>query len=120
MALLNINESELLEKFVTGSGSGGQKLHKTAMCVYLKHIPTGLDVKCQETRQRESNRYFARKRLCEKIEFSLNKEQSEKQKAIEKIRRSKKKRTRRAKQKILDAKLHQAKRKSMRRKPAID
>ena len=65
MEKLHINEDDFIEKFILGSGKGGQKLHKTASTVYLKHIPSGIEIKCQESRSREDNRYFARVRLCE-------------------------------------------------------
>ena len=58
---LGISEDTLVEKFITGSGSGGQKINKTASCVYLKHLPTGIEVKCQQQRSRELNRYLARR-----------------------------------------------------------
>jgi len=120
MRSLNIQENDLDENFILGSGHGGQKLHKTESCVFIKHIPTGIQVKCQQSRLRDSNRYFARKLLCEKIEYMLHKKKSEKQQEIEKIRRQKKKRTKRAKQKILDEKHKQSDQKKLRRKPSID
>ena len=87
METLEIAEEDLIEKFIIGSGSGGQKLHKTASTVYLQHVPTGVEIKCQQDRSREANRYYARKRLCEKIEEMKLGEASKKQQAIEKIRR---------------------------------
>ncbi len=63
-----IHESDLEERFVLGSGSGGQKINKTASCVYLKHLPTGIEISCQNSRSREKNREMARNRLCEQIE----------------------------------------------------
>ena len=63
MSLLSIQESDLIEKFVRSSGSGGQHLNKTASCVYLKHLPSGLEVKCQKERSQALNRFFARKIL---------------------------------------------------------
>jgi protein subunit release factor B len=65
MATLGIQEEDLVEKFILGSGKGGQNINKTASCVYLRHVPTGLEVKCQQERSRELNRYLARKMLCE-------------------------------------------------------
>ncbi len=58
MAKLQITEAELVEKFSIGSGKGGQKLHKTASIVYLKHLPSSLEIKCQYSRSRDDNRYF--------------------------------------------------------------
>ena len=117
MFTLGIHEDTLIEKFILGSGSGGQKINKTSSCVWIKHVPTGITVKCQQGRSREMNRYFARQRLCEKLDFQLRKEKSEHQQAIEKIRRQKKRRSRRVKQKILDDKKHQSNRKQTRKKP---
>jgi len=114
---LKIFEEDCLEKFIIGSGSGGQKLHKTASCVCLQHRPTGIVIKCQQTRSRESNRYYARQRLCEKIDVLINKEKSARMREIEKIRQQKRKRSKRAKQKILDAKHQRSSVKETRKKP---
>ena len=120
MNQLSINEQDLIERFIIGSGKGGQKLHKTASVVYLKHIETGLEVKCQESRYREDNRYFARYSLCERLQEQISDEKTKAQKLIEKIKRQKKRRSRRSKQKILSDKSHQAKLKRLRKKPAGD
>ncbi|KTD56788.1 peptide chain release factor [Legionella santicrucis] len=117
MMRLSISEADLVEKFILGSGKGGQKLHKTASTVYLKHEPSGLEIKCQESRSREDNRYFARMRLCEKLNAILSLEKSQKQQKIEKLKRQKKRRSRRAQQKILDDKSKQSALKVLRKKP---
>jgi len=120
MSRLNISEDDLSEKFILGSGAGGQKINKTSSCVWIKHLPTKITVKCQSGRSREMNRYDARQRLCEKITELLQIEKTKRQQAIEKIRRQKKRRTRRAKERILAEKHHQAKRKATRKKPEMD
>jgi len=120
MQSLGIYEEDLLEKFIVGSGSGGQKLHKTASTVYLQHKPTGIDVKCQESRSRETNRYHARQRLCEKIEEIKLGEKSKKQQEIEKIRRQKRRRSKKAQEKILEQKRQRAELKEMRKKPETE
>lgn len=117
MIQLHINEATLIEKFIIGSGKGGQNLHKTASTVYLKHLPSGVEVKCQESRGREDNRYFARMRLCEKIHAMLSDEKTKAQHEVEKIKRQKKRRSRRAKQKMMDEKSKQGHLKSLRKKP---
>ncbi|EPY53773.1 peptide release factor [Schizosaccharomyces cryophilus OY26] len=66
--LEKINEEEVEEVFVRGSGPGGQKINKTSIVSQLRHIPTGITVRCQETRSREQNRKIARKRLAEKVD----------------------------------------------------
>jgi len=99
MRALGIKEEDLIEKFVLSSGKGGQKRNKTSTCVYLKHIPTGIEVKCEKTRSQSLNRFFARRILVEKIEEKLlGKESSSYRKILKKIKQ-KKKREKRAKEK---------------------
>jgi peptide chain release factor len=117
MERCHIREEDLVEKFILGSGKGGQKINKTASCVYLKHVPTGLTVKCQRERSRELNRYIARRELCEKIEHQIFHAKSEKKKEIEKIRRQKRRRTRRQQEKMLKEKKHHGALKALRRPP---
>ena len=117
MEKLEIFERDLIEKFILGSGKGGQKVNKTSSCVYIKHIPTKIEIKCQKDRSREMNRYFARKELCNRLEQIIFKEKSEKLKQQEKIRQQKKRRSRRLQQKILDEKGKHSKTKVLRQKP---
>jgi protein subunit release factor B len=117
MERLEIREEDLIEKFVLGSGSGGQKINKTSSCVYLKHAPSGVEVKCQKDRSREMNRFYARRDLCEKLEELLFKEKSEKQQLIEKIRRQKRRKTRKQKQKMIEDKRVRSEKKSLRKPP---
>ena len=116
MEHLNIYEEDLIEKFILGSGSGGQKVNKTSSCVYLKHLPTGIEVKCQQDRSREMNRFFARRELCEKIAHQIHQEKTKKQKEREKIRQQKKRRSRKLKQKILEEKKKHSETKALRKK----
>ena len=120
MEKLGISDETLIERFILGSGTGGQKINKTNSCVYLKHIPSGVEVKCQQNRSQEMNRFTARRILCEKLEEILYKEKSSKQQEFEKIRRQKKRRSRRSKEKMLDDKSHHAQKKSFRRSPFPD
>lgn len=71
-----LNEDDLEEQFVKGSGPGGQKINKTSSCVVLKHIPSGLVVKCQESRLLDYNRKKARIILTTKLDNFLNNENS--------------------------------------------
>jgi peptide chain release factor len=114
MEKLGILEADLVEKFIRSSGKGGQHVNKVATCVYIKHLPTGVEVKCQQERSQTLNRYFARRILTDKIEARIEKRESEEQKRIEKIRRQKRKRSRRAKEKILEEKRRQAVKKEAR------
>jgi protein subunit release factor B len=107
MAALGIREQDLVEKFVLGAGSGGQKLNKTSSCVYLRHVTTGLEVKCQRERSRELNRFLARRELCDRVEARVAGIWSAREQAAEKIRRQKRRRSRRQKARMLaDKRLH--------------
>jgi peptide chain release factor len=101
MKSLGITESDLSEKFIKGSGKGGQKVNKTSSCVYLLHIPSGIEIKCQKERSQALNRYFARVELCNQLEEVIHREKSAKKQAEAKIRRQKRKRSKRAKEKML-------------------
>jgi len=114
---LGITEDTLTEKFICGSGSGGQKINKTASCVYLKHLPSGIEVKCQQQRSRELNRYIARRELCERLEEIRDGKKSKREQAREKIRRQKRRRSRRAKNRMLDDKTKHANKKNLRKPP---
>ena len=115
MKELKIFDEDLEEKFILGSGKGGQKVNKTSSCVALKHIPSGIIIKCQKERSREINRYAARKELCERIEEKELGLKSARQQAFEKIRRQKRKRSKRAKEKMLANKAHQSAKKENRK-----
>jgi protein subunit release factor B len=101
MESLHIHEEEIEESFIRSSGKGGQHVNKTSTCVYLKHIPTGIEVKCQEERSQALNRYRARVILANKIEQLVKGKESAEIQKIEKIRRQKRKRSKRAKEKML-------------------
>jgi len=117
MQQLGINEEDLVEKFILGSGKGGQKINKTSSCVYLKHIPTGIEIKCQQDRSRAMNRFLARRELCERLEEKLLDIKSKKQQEIEKIRRQKRRRSRKQKEKMLAEKKQHSSKKQLRQKP---
>ncbi len=117
MQRLGINDADLIEKFILGSGKGGQKINKTSSCVYLKHLPSSIEIKCQRDRSREMNRYYARKDLCEKLEERIAGIKSERQQQMEKIRRQKRRRSRKSKEKMLSDKKQASEKKSLRRSP---
>ncbi len=100
MNSLKIDEKDLEEAFIRSRGKGGQKVNKTSSCVYLKHLPTGMEVKCQKERSRALNRYHARMSLCAKVESKIKGRESEEAKRIEKIRKQKQRRFKRSKEKI--------------------
>lgn len=120
MAALGIEEEDLHESFILGSGSGGQKINKTNSCVFLKHIPSGLQVKCQESRSRETNRYLAREALCDTFEGIKRDKATAQKQAIEKARRTNRKRSRRSKQRSVAEKRQLSEKKSLRKAPGAD
>lgn len=101
MNALKVREEDIEESFIRSGGKGGQNVNKTSTCVYLKHLPTGIEVKCQEERSQALNRYKARVILLRKIETLFKGKESEERQRIEKLRQQKRKRSKRAKEKIL-------------------
>ena len=115
MAALGVAEADFEETFVRSGGHGGQNVNKTATCVMLLHRPTGLQVKCQETRQQGLNRFLARRLLLDKLEARRQGYVAAERAAAEKIRRQKRRRSRRAKARMLADKAHHASKKDLRR-----
>jgi len=120
MSALGVRESDIEESFVRSGGHGGQNVNKVATCVMLLHRPSGVQVKCQETRQQGMNRFIARKLLLDKIE-SIRRERVAGDRArIEKARRQKRKRSAGAKERMLAGKSRQSEKKKFRRNVPMD
>jgi protein subunit release factor B len=96
MEALGILERDIEEKFIRSSGRGGQKVNKTSTCVYLKHIPTGIEVKWMKERNQSLNRFLARRELVREVE-KLSGHLTSDEIMITKIRQQKSKRKKRAK-----------------------
>ena len=120
MKKLGIRGEDLVEKFIRSSGKGGQRTNKVSTCVYLKHSPTGIEVKCQQERSQALNRFLARRILVNKIESLILGRKAGERRRIEKIRRQKRKRSRRAKEKMLRYKKMRSEKKRLRKLPTAE
>lgn len=120
MQQLGIHEEDLLEKFIRGTGHGGQKINKTSSCVYLKHLPTGIEIKCQLSRSRLMNRQLARTELCDRLD-AINKDRLlTRQQRREKIRRRNRRPSpNKRRQNVVNKRRHGQK-KSLRKSPGRD
>jgi protein subunit release factor B len=116
MQALGVREEDIVERFIRSGGPGGQNVNKTATCVYLRHLPTGIQVKVQQERSQGLNRYIARTLLMRKIESLILGRLSQEQQRIAKIRRQKRRRSRRAKLKLLEDKHRHSEKKLFRAK----
>ncbi len=117
-AELDISAEDISETFVRGSGKGGQKINKTSSCVLLRHVPTGIEVRCQKHREQSKNRISAYKLLILKIEEKVKGAQSARAQKIFKLKKQKQRRSRKSKEKVLEDKKLRAERKTNRNKPS--
>ncbi len=101
MRRLGVAEADLEERFVTSRGPGGQNVNKVATCVVLRHVPSGLEVRCQQERSQALNRFLARRLLLQRLETQRLGALSVEAARIAKLRRQKRRRSRRAKEKLL-------------------
>jgi protein subunit release factor B len=99
MAACGLLEADLDERHIRSGGPGGQHVNRSATCIYLKHRPTGVEVKMQQARSQALNRFYARRRMCELLEAQQGGKTTRAERAREKARRNKAQRRRRAKKK---------------------
>jgi len=116
MAALGVREEDIVESFIRSSGPGGQNVNKTSTCVYLKHLPTGLEVKCQRQRSQMLNRNLARHILLSKIENRMRQDILKKQSLKAKVMARDRKRPKAVKLRILEQKRRHSLKKSSRKR----
>jgi len=102
MKALGIREEDLEERFVRSSGAGGQKVNKTSSCVYLKHLPSGIAVKCMKDRSQSVNRFLARRELLARIEGASGRLNADVTRQ-ERLRKQKQRRRKRSQKKYAEA-----------------
>ena len=120
MICLRVNESDLVERFIRGSGPGGQKINKTSSCVQIKHLVSGIEVKCQKSRSLMANRITARSMICSIIEEKEAKKRNSRRAAREKERRRNRQPSRRQKRLNVENKRKQGEKKRMRSRPRFE
>jgi peptide chain release factor len=115
LAALGVTPAEVEERFVRGTGPGGQKINKTSSTVWLRHVPSGIEVRCQKERSQSANRETAWAELCDKLEArraaAAAARQDEQQRDIRRTRQK----SHRQKTRMIQSKKHRAKTKSRRR-----
>ncbi|MDD5692625.1 MAG: peptide chain release factor-like protein [Candidatus Omnitrophica bacterium] len=116
MAALGVREEDIVESFIRSSGPGGQNVNKTSTCVYLKHLPTGLEVKCQRQRSQVLNRNLARHILLSKIANRMRQDVLKKQSLKAKVMARNRKRPKSVKLRILEQKRRHSLKKSSRKR----
>ena len=121
MVTLGVRAADVEESFVRSGGHGGQNVNKVSTCVMLVHRPTGVQVKCQETRQQGMNRFIGWHLLLDKIEAQRQAKIKAERDRVEKLRRQKRKRSKSAKERMLaDKSRHSAKKSSRRSGYSLD
>lgn len=114
LAALGTSVAEVEERFVRGAGPGGQKINKTSSTVWLRHRPTGVEVRCQRERSQAANRELAWAELCAKLEARARMAADAIVAAREAERRRTRQKSRGQKARMIETKKHRAKHKARR------
>ncbi len=108
LAALGTTSADVEERFVRGAGPGGQKINKTSSTVWLRHRPTGIEVRCQRERSQAANREQAWRELCEKLEQRQRSAAAAQQDERERNRRRNRPKSHGQKVRMIQAKKHRA------------
>lgn len=114
LVALGVRPTDVDERFVRGTGPGGQKINKTSSTVVLRHLPSGTEVRCQAERSQAANRERAWVVLCDKLESARTAERRAREQAREVERRRTRQKSRGQKVRMIEAKKHRAKHKASR------
>lgn len=114
LAAVGVAPTEVEERFIRGAGPGGQKINKTSSTVWLRHGPSGVEVRCQAERSQAANRAQAWRELCEKLEARARAAGEAREQAREAERRRTRQKSRGQKVRMIVAKKHRAKHKARR------
>jgi len=120
MDALGVREADLEEHFIRARGHGGQNVNKVSTCVVLRHVPSGILVRCERERSQAMNRFLARRELLDRLEARVHGVALAAAAERARIRRQKARRSRRAKEKILAVKRAHGEKKAGRRPPSAD
>jgi len=120
MERLAVREEDLEERFIRSRGKGGQNVNKVSTCVVLRHVPTGIAVRCERERSQALNRFLARRELLDRLEARQRGAAATALQDRERIRRQKRRRSRRAREKMLANKRAQGEKKTARRPSLAD
>lgn len=111
---LGVKADDVAEQFIRGAGAGGQKINKTSSTVVLRHLPTGVEVRCQRERSQSVNRLLAWVELADKLEWRRTEAANRKKSERELVRRQTRQKSRGQKARMIESKKHRAKHKSSR------
>lgn len=120
LAAVDARSADVDERFVRGTGAGGQKINKTSSTVWLRHRPTGIEVRCQRERSQVVNRELAWTELCAKLEQRRREALAGQQDARERDRRRRRQKSRAQKARMIEGKKHRASIKARRRRPSAE